>query len=162
MWEQELGGLLLRIGARFTRVEPRRRVRDYVRGLLGPVGRKNGWQLAEYAGHATPDGLQHLLSRSRWDADEIRDDLQAYIAEHLGTDDGVLIIDDTGFVKKGTTSAGVQRQYSGTAGACISITACSGGVGEMVDHACASARHRLTGQVRSDPASSRRAPSSAL
>ncbi|MFD7909092.1 IS701 family transposase [Kitasatospora sp. NPDC059747] len=116
MWERELGELFLRIGARFSRVEPRRRVRDYVRGLLGPVGRKNGWQLAEYAGHATPDGLQHLLSRSRWDADEIRDDLQAYVAEHLGTDDGVLIIDDTGFVKKGTTSAGVQRQYSGTAG----------------------------------------------
>jgi len=116
MWEQELGELLLRIGARFRRVEPRRRVRDYVRGLLGPVGRKNGWQLAEYAGHTTPDGLQHLLSRSRWDADEIRDDLQTYVAEHLGADDGVLIIDDTGFVKKGTTSAGVQRQYSGTAG----------------------------------------------
>lgn len=67
-----------------SRVEPRHRVRDYVRGLLGLVGRKNGWQLAEYAGHATPTGLQHLLSRSRWDADEIRDDLQAYVAEHLG------------------------------------------------------------------------------
>lgn len=91
-------------------------MRDYVRGLIGPVSRKNGWQLAEYAGHATPDGLQHLLSRSRWDADEVRDDLQAYVAEHLAEDDGVLIIDDTGFVKKGTTSAGVQRQYSGTAG----------------------------------------------
>ncbi len=65
LWEEELGELLLRIGGRFTRVESRRRMRDYVRGLLGPVGRKNGWQLAEYAGHATPDGLQHLLSRSR-------------------------------------------------------------------------------------------------
>nr|WP_245687183.1 IS701 family transposase [Peterkaempfera griseoplana] len=97
-------------------MEPRRRMRDYVRGLLGPVGRKNGWQLAEYAGHATPDGLQHLLAGARWDADEIRDELQAYVAERLGQDDGVLIIDDTGFVKKGTTSAGVQRQYSGTAG----------------------------------------------
>lgn len=98
-------------------------MRDYVRGLLGPVGRKNGWQLAEYAGHATPDGLQHLLSRSRWDADCLRDDLQVYAAEQLGSSDGVLIIDDTGFIKKGTTSAGVQRQYSGTAGACISIGA---------------------------------------
>ncbi|MFD8489479.1 IS701 family transposase [Streptomyces sp. NPDC059712] len=116
VWEQELEELFLRTGARFTRVEARRRMRDYVRGLLGPVGRKNGWQLAEYAGHATPDGLQHLLSRSRWDADDIRDDLQAYIAEQLGEPDGVLILDDTGFVKKGTTSAGVQRQYSGTAG----------------------------------------------
>lgn len=76
-------------------------MRDHVRGLIGPVGHKNGWQLAEYAGHATPDGLQHLLSRSRRDADEVRDDLQAYVAEHLGADDGVLIIDDTGFAKKG-------------------------------------------------------------
>ncbi|MCX5441064.1 IS701 family transposase [Streptomyces sp. NBC_00063] len=106
----------MRVGGRFGRVEPRRRMRDYVRGLLGPVGRKNGWQLAEFAGHATPDGLQRLLAGSRWDPDELRDDLQGYVAEKLGTPDGVLIIDDTGFVKKGTTSAGVQRQYSGTAG----------------------------------------------
>lgn len=115
-WDRELADLLLRIGARFARVEPRRRARDYVRGLLGPVGRKNGWQLAEHAGHSTPDGLQRLLSWCRWDADEVRDDLQAYVAEHLGAEDGVLIIDDTGFIKKGATSAGVQRQYSGTAG----------------------------------------------
>jgi SRSO17 transposase len=107
VWEQELEELFLRTGARFTRVEARRRMRDYVRGLLGPAGHKNGWQLAECAGHATPDGLQHLLSGSRWDADRIRDDLQAYIAEQLGEPDGVLILDDTGFVKKGTTSAGV-------------------------------------------------------
>ncbi|MEU1436479.1 IS701 family transposase [Streptomyces sp. NPDC005786] len=80
------------------------------------MGRKNSWQLAEFAGHSTPDGLQHLLAKSRWEADEIRDDLQGYVAEHLGADDGILIIDDTGFVKKGITSAGVQRQYSGTAG----------------------------------------------
>jgi SRSO17 transposase len=115
-WDRELEDLFLRVGHRFSRVEPRRRMRDYVRGLLGPVGRKNGWQLAEYAGHTTPDGLQHLLAGSRWEADEIRDELQHYVAERLGEDDGVLIIDDTGFVKKGTTSAGVQRQYSGTAG----------------------------------------------
>lgn len=116
LWEKGLAELLLRIGGRFARVESRRRMRDYVRGLLGLVGRKNGWQLAEYAGHATPDGLQHLLSRSRWEADGGRDDLHAYVAEYLGADNGVLIIDDTGFVKKGITSAGVQRQYSGTAG----------------------------------------------
>ncbi|MFD5065931.1 IS701 family transposase [Streptomyces sp. NPDC058394] len=115
-WEQGLEELFLRIGHRFPRIEPRRRMRDYVRGLLGPVGRKNSWQLAEFVGHSTPDGLQHLLAKSRWDPDEIRDDVQAYVAEHLGIDDGVLIIDDTGFVKKGITSAGVQRQYSGTAG----------------------------------------------
>lgn len=89
---------------------------DYARGLLGPVGRKNSWQLAEYAGNDTPHGLQHLLSHSRWDADGLRDDLQAYVAEQLGTPDGVLILDDTGFLKKVATSAGVQRQYSGTAG----------------------------------------------
>lgn len=115
-WDLELEELFLRTGARFARVEARRRIRDYVRGRLGPVGRKNSWQLAEYAGHATPDGLQHLLSVSRWDADGLRDDLQAYVTEQLGQPDGVLIMDDTGFVKKGTTSAGVQRQYSGTAG----------------------------------------------
>ncbi|MFB7293096.1 transposase [Actinacidiphila glaucinigra] len=100
-WDRELEDLFLRVGHRFSRVEPRRRMRDYVRGLLGPVGRKNGWQLAEYAGHTTPDGLQHLLAGSRWEADEIRDELQHYVAERLGEDDGVLIIDDTGCAPRG-------------------------------------------------------------
>ncbi|MEY9849722.1 SRSO17 transposase [Streptacidiphilus sp. BW17] len=116
VWDRELNELLLRIGARFTRVEPRRRMRDYVCGLLGPVGRKNSWQLAEFAGHPAPHRLQHLLARACWNADEVRDDLQTYLAEQLGTPEGVLIIDDTSFVKKGTVSASVQRQYSGTAG----------------------------------------------
>lgn len=116
LWDAELESLLLRVGERFGRVEPRRRMRDYVRGLLGPVGRKNSWQLAEHAGNATPYGLQRLLSWCQWEPDEIRDDLQDYVAERLGQPDGVLIIDDTGFLKKGTVSAGVQRQYSGTAG----------------------------------------------
>ncbi|MCZ7456954.1 IS701 family transposase [Streptomyces sp. WMMC940] len=116
MWNDELEELFLRTGHRFRRVEPRRRMRDYIRGLLGPVGRKNGWQLAEYAGHSTPDRLQRLLNGARWNADELRDDLQHYVAERLGEPDGILILDDTGFLKKGTTSAGVQRQYSGTAG----------------------------------------------
>ncbi|WP_456303096.1 IS701 family transposase [Streptomyces mirabilis] len=116
IWNDELEELFLRTGHRFRRVEPRRRMRDYIRGLLGPVGRKNGWQLAEYAGHRTPDRLQRLLNGARWDADELRDDLQHYVAERLGEPDGILILDDTGFLKKGTTSAGVQRQYSGTAG----------------------------------------------
>lgn len=80
------------------------------------MGRKNRWQLAEHAGNRTPAGLQHLLSRACWDPGEIRDDLQEYVAEKLGDPAGVLIIDDTGFIKKGTVSAGVQRQYSGTAG----------------------------------------------
>ncbi|MFF4410822.1 IS701 family transposase [Streptomyces sp. NPDC001404] len=115
-WTAELDDLLLRVGHVFGRVEQRRRMRDYVRGLLGPVGRKNCWQLAEHAGHPAPYGLQHLLSRSCWDADALRDDLQQYAAERLGAADGVLIVDDTGFVKKGAVSAGIQRQYSGTAG----------------------------------------------
>lgn len=114
--DAELDSLLLRVGERFGRVEPRRRMRDYVRGLLGPVGRKNSWQIAEHAGNDTPYGLQRLLSWCQWDPDDIRDDLQEYVAERLGQPDGVLIVDDTGFLKKGTVSAGVQRQYSGTAG----------------------------------------------
>ncbi len=100
-WDRELEELFLRTGSRFTRIEPRRRMRDYVRGLLAPVDRKSGWQLAEWAGHATPDGLQHLLSRSRWDADSVRDDLQQYVADQLGHDDGVLIVDDTGCAPRG-------------------------------------------------------------
>ncbi|WP_405984223.1 IS701 family transposase [Streptomyces sp. NBC_00872] len=115
-WAAELEDLLLRVGQRFSRADLRRRMRAYVRGLLGSVGRKHGWQLAEFAGHSTPDGLQNLLNRARWDAEELRDDLQKYVAEKLGDGDGTLIIDDTGFIKKGITSAGVQRQYSGTAG----------------------------------------------
>nr|WP_249938656.1 transposase [Streptomyces mirabilis] len=121
--------LFLAIGHRFGRVELRRRMRDYVRGLLAPVARKNSWQLAEQAGHSTPDGLQHLLAGAKWQSDDIRNDLQQYVADKLGEDDGVLIIDDTGFIKKGTTSAGVQRQYSGTVGARISISARQRGVG---------------------------------
>jgi SRSO17 transposase len=88
----------------------------YLRGLLGPVGRKNGWQLAEHAGEATPDGMQRLLSTADWDPDLVRDDLRAYVVEHLGDSAAVLVVDETGFLKKGTTSVGVQRQYSGTAG----------------------------------------------
>ncbi|MEV7982127.1 transposase [Streptomyces sp. NPDC086519] len=108
--------MLLRVGRRFGRVDLRRRTRDYVRGLLGPVDRKNGWQLGEHVGHDVPAGLQHLLHRSRWDPDEVRDGPQEYVAERLGEPDGVLIIDETGFLEKGTASAGLQRQYSGTAG----------------------------------------------
>ncbi|MEU1180826.1 IS701 family transposase [Streptomyces sp. NPDC005820] len=116
LWATELESLLQRVGRRFGRVEPRRRMRDYVHGLLGPAGRKNSWQLAEHAGHATPHGLQRLLSWCQWDPDEIRDDLQECVAERLGRPDGVLIVDGTGFLKKGVVSAGVQRRYSGTAG----------------------------------------------
>ncbi|WP_370467144.1 transposase [Streptomyces sp. 5-10] len=108
--------MLLRVGHRFGRADLRRRMRDCVRALLGPVGRKNSWQLAECAGHSAPHGFQNLLNRALWDADAVRDDVQAYVAERLGESDGVLVIDETGFSKKGDTSAGVRRQCSGTAG----------------------------------------------
>jgi SRSO17 transposase len=85
-------------------------------GLLGAVERKNGWQLAEAAEHSTPYSLQHLLDRAPWDADAVRDDLTEYIVEELGDPNGVLVVDETGFLKKGSHSVGVQRQYSGTAG----------------------------------------------
>ncbi len=98
------------------RSEPRQRAVGYVRGLLSGTERKNGWQLAEHLGDSTPDGVQHLLARADGDADAVRDDLLAYAAEHLGHPDGVLVVDETGFLKKGAMSAGVARQYSGTAG----------------------------------------------
>ena len=104
------------ISGRFRRLEPRRRVLDYLRGLLSPVERKNRWQLAERAGDATPDGVQRLLSTYVWDAGLVRDDLAGYVLEHLGNSGAVLVVDETGFLKKGDKSAGVQRQYSGTAG----------------------------------------------
>ncbi len=97
-----------------------------MRGLIAPLERKNGWTLAEEAGHAGPDRIQRLLNRIEWDADEVLDDVRDYVVEHLGDPDAVLIVDDTGFLAKGIRSAGVQRQYSGTAGACISITVSDG------------------------------------
>ncbi|MER7743312.1 IS701 family transposase [Streptomyces sp. NPDC096538] len=114
-WAAELESVFARVAGRFARADLRWRMRDYVRGLLGHAARKNGWQLAEWAGHRTPDGFQRLLNSSVWDADAPRDDVRAYVAERLGPD-GALIIDDTGFIKKGTTSAGVGRQYTGTSG----------------------------------------------
>ncbi len=115
-WAAGLDELVSRIAPRFVRAEPRRRAAAYLKGLLAPVERKNGWQLAEAAGDRTPDGVQDFLARMRWDADAVRDDLRAYVVEHLGDPGAVLVLDETGFVKKGSKSAGVQRQYSGTAG----------------------------------------------
>ncbi len=89
---------------------------EYVSELVTGLERKNGWTLAEWAGAVSPDGMQRLLRRADWDVDGVRDDVRGYVAEQLGEPDGVLIADDTGFLKKGTRSAGVQRQYSGTAG----------------------------------------------
>jgi SRSO17 transposase len=107
LWTEELERVAARIAPRFSRVEPRRRALAYLRGLLASVERKNGWQLAEVAGDATPDGMQDFLKRMRWDADAVRDDLRAYVIEHLG--DPGAVLDETGFVKKGNKSAGVQR-----------------------------------------------------
>ena len=115
-WEAGLHALHARIAHRFGRSEPRGRVLAYLKGLLGPVERKNGWQLAEHSRDATPDGVQRLLAAYRWDANQVRDDLQGYVVEHLGEPRAVMVVDETGFLKKGTKSVGVKRQYSGTAG----------------------------------------------
>ena len=115
-WEAGLQALHGRIASRFSRSESRQRALAYLEGLLGSVERKNGWQLAEYAGDATPDGVQRLLAVYHWDADQVRDDLQGYVVEHLGDPGGVLVVDETGFLKQGQKSVGVKRQYSGTAG----------------------------------------------
>ena len=109
-WLAGLDDLFARVAGRFGRVEPRRQARLYLMGLLAPLERKNGWQLAEAAGDATPDRMQRLLNNARWDARQVRDDLRGYLIEQLGHAGGVLIVDDTGFVKKGIKSAGVQRQ----------------------------------------------------
>ena len=115
-WAEGIERVQQCIAGRFRRPEPRRRALEYLKGLLSPVERKNGWQLAEQAGDATPYGVQRLLSGYVWDADLVRDDLRQYVIEHLGDGDAVLVVDETGFIKKGEKSAGVQRQYSGTAG----------------------------------------------
>lgn len=100
----------------FERTEPRQRALAYLRGLLSPVERKNSWQLAEVSGDVTPYGLQHLLRRALWDPDAVRNELRTYLIKHFGEANAVLVIDETGFLKKGRHSAGVARQYSGTAG----------------------------------------------
>ena len=115
-WAEGIERVHACIAGRFRRPEPRRRALAYLRGLLSPVERKNGWQLAEQAGDGTPDGVQRLLYNYRWEAGLVRDDLSDYVVEHLGCADGVVVVDETGFLKKGEKSVGVQRQYSGTAG----------------------------------------------
>jgi SRSO17 transposase len=115
-WQAGLDALLGRVAARFGRVEPRRRARAFVLGLLADPPRKNCWTIAEHAGEPSPDGMQHLLARAVWDEDGVRDDLRAYVVEHLGDPEAVLVVDETGDLKKGTTTVGVQRQYTGTAG----------------------------------------------
>jgi SRSO17 transposase len=113
---QALTDLSARIGIRFGRAEVRNRVGRYLRGLLAAVERKNGWQLAEELGDSNAHGVQRLLAEADWDEEAVRDDLREYVIDHLGEADGILEVDETGFVKKGKKSAGVARQYSGTAG----------------------------------------------
>ena len=115
-WRAELDALHARIASRFRRVEARKRAQHYLAGLLDRVERKNGWQLAEHLGELGPQGVQRLLNAAVWDQDAVRDDLRSYVVEYLGDQQAVLVVDETGFLKKGTKSVGVQRQYSGTAG----------------------------------------------
>ena len=115
-WRGGLDALHGRIGHHFRRAEARARAKRYLAGLLERVERKNGWQLAEHLGEPGPQGVQRLLNAADWDVEAVRDDLRTYVTEHLGDPAGVLIVDETGFLKKGTKSVGVQRQYSGTAG----------------------------------------------
>jgi SRSO17 transposase len=115
-WALWLTEVERRLMPHFTRREARHRAWAYIRGLLSPVERKNGWQLAEVNGDATPYGVQHLLGRAIWDAEAVRDELRAYLVEQISDPQAVLVLDETGFLKKGQQSAGVARQYSGTAG----------------------------------------------
>ncbi|WP_460697455.1 IS701 family transposase [Nocardia thraciensis] len=107
---------MAKIGEWFTRAEPRGRAREYVSGLVAGLERKNGWTLAERCGEGSPEGMQRLLRAADWDVDGVRDDVRDYVVAHLGDPEAVLAGDETGFLKKGMKSAGVQRQYSGTAG----------------------------------------------
>jgi SRSO17 transposase len=115
-WRTGLDALHARIAGRFARAEVRARVRQYLEGLLSRVERKNGWQLGEQLGESGPQGVQRLLNRAHWDAEAVREDLRAYVVEQLGDPRAVLVVDETGFLKKGSKSVGVKRQYSGTAG----------------------------------------------
>ena len=115
-WVEKLQWLFMQVGSRIAQRRVREHLLEYLIGLLRPLERKNGWQLAEVSGHAAPYNMQYFIARAEWDADAVRDDLTDYVACELGESDGVLVTDETGFLKKGTHSAGVARQYSGTAG----------------------------------------------
>lgn len=115
-WAKELDSVVDILAPLFSRSEPRRHCADYIRALLGDAERKNSWQAAEFAGHSSPHAFQHLLGRARWDHDAARDLLADYAFDHFLSPESVLVFDESGFLKKGLFSAGVQRQYSGTAG----------------------------------------------
>jgi SRSO17 transposase len=115
-WVAEFDTGFAAIAGRFGRVEPRRRARSFLLGLLSDVDTRSCWQVAEQAGDASPHGMQRLLGEAVWDADDVRDDVRGYVVDALGDPDGVLILDDTGDLKKGTLTVATQRQYTGTAG----------------------------------------------
>lgn len=115
-WQRTIDLVTDSFAGRFTRVEPRRAAADFVTGLLADLQIKTSWQLAEQAGHGRPDAMQRLLYRAKWDADAVRDDLRQVIIDRFGDPDGVLVVDETGDLKKGVHTVGVQRQYTGTAG----------------------------------------------
>ena len=116
VWWEGFGALMDRVRPRFARFEPARHAAALVQGLLSGLPRKNCWTIAEHRGDARPDGLQHLLSRARWDAEVVRDDLRGYVVDAFADPSAVLIVDETGDVKKGALTVGTQRQYTGTAG----------------------------------------------
>jgi len=115
-WEEQLDTHLHRLDPFFARSEAREQAKAYLKGLLSPVERKNGWQLAEHLGHRNPYRVQHVLDRAVWDADKVREDVSRFIVEHLGDPEGIGVLDESGFLKKGIHSVGVARQYCGTAG----------------------------------------------
>jgi SRSO17 transposase len=115
-WTAAFGEVVDRIAPVFARYEPLRHAAGLMLGLLSGLDRKNCWTIAEHRGQLTPDGLQHLLARAVWDADAVRDALRGYVVEHFADPGAVLVVDETGDLKKGTHSVGVQRQYTGTAG----------------------------------------------
>src|SRR5947209_6109237 len=115
-WRREFDELMLRAGGRFARVEPRRRAASFLRGLLAGLPRVNCWSIAEYAGDRCPRAMQRLLSAAVWDEAGMGDDLRDYVLEYFADPGAVLVVDETGELKKGTATAGVQRQYTGTAG----------------------------------------------
>src|SRR5258708_20807265 len=113
---EEVPVVAQRLAPRFARSEARRHAQAYLWGLLSPVERKNGWQLAEVMGDRTADAMQHVLGRADWDPDAVRDDLRAYVVEHFGDAQAILVLDETAVVKKGAASAGVAKQYAGSVG----------------------------------------------
>ena len=115
-WRTAFGAVIDRIAPRFARYEPVRHAAGLMLGMLSGLDRKNCWTIAEHRGDATPDGLQHLLARAKWDADAVRDELRGYVIDAFADPGAVLVVDETGDVKKGNQSVGVQRQYTGTAG----------------------------------------------